>query len=155
MLPALQSCVTAIAGETRLLSSRGATMVPRHPPRACSQRPGMEQLPEHPPLLPLPSCPHAWVGAAHRTECPESQSTETVISHEPGLDQRTQCSSCSQSRRDGQWLQGAQPRRSWPPAAPEHCVLLQMAIRTAAEVVQTSSLWVHASSHGPERITHT
>jgi len=62
---------------------------------------------------------------------------------------------CSQSRGDGERLQGAKSRQFWPPAAPEHGVLLQMAIRTAAEVVQTSGPCVHKSLHGPERGTHT
>lgn len=117
-------------------------MVSKHHPKACSQ---------HPPLLPLPSC-LGWGSTRGRV------STGTLLAMNQGRIKGLSVHSYSQSRRDGEWLQGAQPGRSRPPAAPEHCVLLQMAISTistAAEDVQISGPWMHASSSGPECPTHT
>lgn len=143
VLPRPQSCAAAIAGETRLLSTRGATVVPKHPHRACSQHLRMDLLPEHPPLL--PPAPHAWVWGVQR----QSEHLEPIVNREPVPGQRMQCSLSQPRRRGWRTLQGTQPGRSWPPAAPEHHVLLQMVIRTAVEVVQTSGSRVHASAHGP------
>lgn len=49
---------------------------------------------------------------------------------------------------------GGQHGWSRPPAAPAHGVLLQMAIRTAAEVAQTSGHRVRASPRSAEGVAH-
>lgn len=91
----------------RLQGGSDVPFVPRHPPGAWSQYPGMELLPEHPPHLPLPT----QLGLGSRGNRVSTETPALAMSWIRGC----RIHACSWSRGDGEWLQGASMDGPGPP----------------------------------------